>query len=190
MRKLVVTLWQSLDGFISGPNGEMDWVNRNFDLQLGAYEEELVKAADTLVLGRITYESFAGAWPKVPETVGISEEEKAYARRLNSMRKVVFSRTLSYLDWQNSELANDSLGNTIKILKGEPGSDILIYGSASLVRQLTALKLIDEYQLLIFPVALGSGKSLFAGLEQPADFKLCRTHILSSGVAELTYERG
>lgn len=190
MRKLVVTMWQSLDGYISGPNGEMDWVTRHFDTQMGAYEGNLVAAADTLLLGRITYESFAGSWPDVPDNLSISQEEREYARRLNEMHKVVFSRTLPSADWQNSQLMRGDLEETVAALKKEVGRDILIYGSASIVRQLTALRLIDEYQLLIFPVTLGGGKSLFAGLEQPADLKLCRTHIHGSGVVELTYERG
>ena len=190
MRKLVVTMWQSLDGFITGPNGEMDWVTRRFDAQMGVYEDSLVAAADTLILGRITYESFAGAWPSVPDNLSISQEEREYARRLNEMRKFVFSRTLPSADWQNSQLMRGALGETVTDLKKEVGRDILIYGSASIVRQLTTLRLIDEYQLLVFPVALGIGKSLFAGLEQPADLHLCRTHIHGSGVAELTYERG
>jgi len=190
MRKLVVTMWQSLDGFIAGPNGEMDWITNRFDSQMGAYEDNLINATDTLLFGRLTYESFAGAWPGVQENPEVSEDERVYARKLNTMQKVVFSHTLPSAEWQNTRLERDGLAECVQALKMETGNDILIFGSASIVRQLTFLGLIDEYQLLIYPVALGNGKSLFGSLEKPANLKLCRTHIHGSGVVELTYERG
>lgn len=188
MRKLIVTMWQSLDGFISGPDGRMDWVTSHFDPEMGAYEDALVSNAEILLFGRITYESFAGSWPSVPENNEISEEERAYARRLNEMRKVVFSRTMPWAKWQNSQLERDNLEEVVTALKKESGKDILIYGSASLVCQLTDLRLIDEYQLMIFPVLLAGGKTLFSGLQKPVDLRLCRTKVHSSGVAELSYE--
>jgi dihydrofolate reductase len=188
MRKLIVTMWQSLDGFIAGPNNEMDWITSRYDAQMGDYENKLIEEADTLLLGRVTYESFAGAWPKVPENPEVSDQERAYARRLNAMQKVVFSHTLTSAEWQNTLLVHEDLGGTVRALKQESGKEILIYGSASIVRQLTDLRLIDEYQLMIYPVALGKGKPLFAGLEQRADFKLCRTLVHGSGVIEFTYE--
>ena len=92
MRKIIVTMWMSLDGFIAGPNGEMDWIGEIYDEAMGTYENELVSSADTLLLGRVTYQSFAGSWPHVPDSPSASEGEKAYARTLNAMRKIVFSR--------------------------------------------------------------------------------------------------
>ena len=156
----------TLDGFISGPNNEMDWVTSRYDMEMGKYEDDLASSADTLILGRKTYQSFAGAWPNVPDNPSVSEGEKAYARKLNAMRKIVFSRTLQKAEWSHSKLVKDHLAEEAARLKQEPGQDMLIYGSASIVRQLTELRLIDEYQLLIYPLALGSGISLFAGLEQ------------------------
>jgi dihydrofolate reductase len=187
MRRLIVTMWQSLDGFIAGPNGEMDWVTDHYDAQMGEYETNVIENADTLLLGRITYASFAGAWPSVPDNPDVSEEERAYARKLNAMNKVVFSRTLARAEWIHSTLVHEDIGGAVTALKEQAGADILIYGSASIVRQLTELHLIDEYQLLIYPVVLGSGKSLFAGLEKRAELKLVRSLIHESGVAELTY---
>jgi dihydrofolate reductase len=187
MRRLIVTMWQSLDGFIAGPNNEMDWITNNYDAQMGEYEGGVIQNVNTLLLGRITYDSFAGAWPKVPDNPDVSEEERAYARRLNAMQKIVFSRTLAKAEWVNSTLLRQDIGGSVTALKALPGENMLIYGSASIVRQLTDLHLIDEYQLLIYPVVLGKGKSLFAGLEKRAEFKLVRSHIHDSGVAELTY---
>lgn len=107
MRKVIVTMWVTLDGFIAGPNGDMNWVTDLFDEEMGKYEDDLVSTADTLLLGRLTYQSFAGAWPKVPENPSVSEGEKEYARKLNAMRKIVFSRTLEKAEWNNSSLAKE-----------------------------------------------------------------------------------
>lgn len=188
MRKLVVTMWMTLDGFISGPNGEMDWVAQHFDEAMGTYEDAVVSAADTLVLGRVTYESFAGSWPKVPDNPSASEGEKAYARKLNAMRKIVFSRTLENAEWHNSTLVKELSAEEIEHLKQQPGKDILIYGSASLVQALTNLGLIDEYQLLVYPIVLGGGKPLFNNITARVNLNLVKTEVSGSGVVRLYYQ--
>jgi dihydrofolate reductase len=186
MRKIITTTWITLDGFIVGPNGEMDWVI--VDEEMGTYESEIVNAADTLLLGRVTYESFAGAWPHVPDNPNASEGEKEYARRLNAMHKIVFSRTLPSAEWSNSKLVKEVLPEEITKLKQEPGGDMLIYGSASIVRTLTKHGLIDEYQLLVHPVILGSGKPLFQDIRERRKLKLFKTRTFSSGVVGLYYQ--
>jgi dihydrofolate reductase len=186
MRKIVVTMWVTLDGFIAGPNQEMDWVM--VDEAMGNYEGNLVSTADTLLLGRVTYESFAGAWPKVPENPAASEGEKEYARQLNAMRKIVFSKTLEKAEWNNSRVLKEVVPEDITLLKQEPGRDMLIYGSASIVRTLTNLGLIDEYQLLVHPVMLGSGKPLFDDIKQRVKLKLVQTKTFPSGVVGLYYQ--
>lgn len=190
MRRIITTTWVTLDGFIAGPNGEMDWVGEIYDDAMGVYEDDLVNAADTLLLGRVTYESFAGSWPHVPDNPGASEGEKAYARRLNVMRKVVFSRTLERAEWNNSTLMKELTPEAIEQLKREPGGDMLIYGSASLVRTLTNLGLIDEYQLLVHPVILGGGKPLFGDLKDRVKLKLASTKTHPSGVVLVIYQPG
>src|SRR5215469_11399078 len=139
MRKIIVTMWITLDGYIAGPNGEMDWIGEIYDEAMGNYEYNLVSEADTLLLGRVTYESFAGSWPHVPDHPNVSEGERAYARRLNAMRKVVFSKTLEDVEWNNSTLVKEVIPEEIERLKHEPGGDMVIYGSASLVQALTNL---------------------------------------------------
>ena len=186
MRKVIVTMWVTLDGFIAGPNEEMDWVM--VDDKMGKYEDDLVSAADTLILGRVTYQSFAGAWPYVPESSSASEGEKEYARKLNAMRKIVFSRTLEKAEWNNSSLEKEVLPEEIAKMKQEPGKDMVIYGSASIVQAFTNAGLIDEYQILVHPVVLGSGKPLFTNIKDRVHLKLVKSETFPSGVVLLQYQ--
>ncbi len=188
MRKVIVTMWVTLDGFIAGPNGEMNWVTDLFDEEMGKYEDDLVSTADTLLLGRVTYQSFAGAWPKVPENPSASKGEVEYAHKLNAMRKIVFSKTLEKAEWNNSRLVREIIPEEIKRMKQEPGKDIVIYGSASIVQALTNFGLIDEYQLLVHPVVLGDGKPLFKDIKDRVNLKLVKTKTHHSGVVGLYYQ--
>ena len=188
MRKLVLTEWISLDGYTAGPDSDMSFVGESFNDEMGKYEDDIVNTGDTLVLGRVTYESFAGSWPYVPDKPDVSENEKAYARKLNSMRKIVFSKTLDTADWNNSVLLREIDPETIKRWKQEDGKDMLIYGSASIVQQLTNLGLIDEYQLLVHPVVLGGGKPLLKDIADKHRLKLVSAKPFSSGVVLLTYQ--
>ena len=188
MRKIITTMWVSLDGFIAGPNDEMDWIGELYDEAMGVYEHNFVSSADTLLLGRVTYQSFAGSWPHVPDSPTAPEEEKAYARLINAMQKIVFSRTLESADWNNSQLLREVIPADIERLKQEPGRDIIIYGSASLVHTFTNLGLIDEYQLLVHPVILGSGKPLFQDIKDKVKLKLVNSTTNPSGVIVLSYQ--
>src|SRR6266705_6197492 len=186
MRKIIVTMWVTLDGFIAGSNGEMDWII--VDQTMGQYEDDLISSADTLLLGRVTYQSFAGSWPYVPDNPAAQPGEKEYARKLNAMRKIVFSKTLPTVEWNNSSLVKEVIPEDITKLKQEPGRDMLIYGSASLVRTLTNYGLIDEYQILVHPLVLGGGKPLFQDLLQRQKLKLVKTKSFPSGVIGLYYQ--
>jgi len=186
MRKVIVTMWVTLDGFIAGPNEEMDWVM--VDDEMGKYEDDLVSSADTLILGRVTYESFAGAWPHVPENPSASQGEVEYAHKVNAMVKLVFSKTLEKAEWTNSKLMREVLPEAVEQMKREPGKDMVIYGSASIVHTLTNLGLIDEYQLLVHPVVLGSGKPLFKHIKERVNLKLIETKTFHSGVVGLYYQ--
>lgn len=187
MGKIITTTWVTLDGFIAGPKGEMGFVGEVYDEAMGQYEYDIVSATDTLLLGRVTYESFAGAWPHVPDNPNASEGEKVYARRLNAMQKVVFSRTLASVEWNNSRLLKEVVAEEIEQLKRESKGDMLIYGSASLVRALTNMGLIDEYQVLVHPVILGGGKPLFQDIKDAVKLKLISSKTNPSGVVVLTY---
>lgn len=185
MRKVIVTMWVTLDGFIAGPNEEMDWVM--VDDEMGKYEDDMVSSADTLILGRVTYESFAGAWPHVPENPSASKGEVEYAHKVNAMAKLVFSKTLDKAEWNNSKLMREVIPEEVEKMKQEPGKDMVIYGSASIVQTLTNLGLIDEYQLLVHPVVLGSGKPLFKNIKDRVNLKLVETRTFHSGVVLLNY---
>ncbi|MBV9899105.1 MAG: dihydrofolate reductase family protein, partial [Chloroflexi bacterium] len=157
MRKIVLTEWVSLDGFTAGPNNDMSYVGESFDADMGEYESTILNTGDTLLLGRLTYESFAGSWPHVPDDPTRSEPEKDYARSLNAMRKIVVSSSLASADWSGSEIIRSLDPAYLQQLKQQDGKNILIYGSASIVQQLTSLGLIDEYQILVHPIILGDG---------------------------------
>jgi dihydrofolate reductase len=186
MRKIVLTEWVSLDGYTAGPDNDMSFVGESFDEDMGVYQSSILDTGDTLILGRLTYDSFAGAWPAREHDPQTSEPERDYARRLNAMRKIVFSKTLKSADWQKSELQRDIDADFLRRLKQEDGKNVLIYGSASIVQQLSRLGLIDEYQLLVHPVFLGGGKRL---LDDKLRLKLVESRKLKSGVMLLTYQR-
>jgi dihydrofolate reductase len=188
MRKIVLTEWVTLDGYTSGPNDDMSFVSDSFSDEMGKYEDDIVSTADTLVLGRVTYQSFAGAWPYVPDKPDASEGEKIYARKLNAMKKIVFSKTLDKAEWSGSTLLREIDVDDVRKWKQEEGKDMLIYGSASIVQQFTNLRLIDEYQLLVHPAVVGGGKALFAGVKDKQTLKLASAKPFSSGVVLLTYE--
>jgi dihydrofolate reductase len=135
-----------------------------------------------MLLGRITYEGFAKAWPGMTDDVG-------FADKMNSMPKYVVSKTLKQADWNNSTILNGDLAQEVRALKEQDGGDILVAGSASLVRGLTDLGLVDEYRLMTFPIALGEGKRLFEGISDATTLKLVDAKPLKTGTVILTYHR-
>lgn len=188
MRKIVLTEWVSLDGYTADRDNQMGFVGESFDDEMGRYEGTIINTGDTLLLGRATYDSFAGSWPLVPDDPTRSEPEKEYARALNAMRKIVVSKSLESADWAGSEIVRSIDPAFFEQLKAQDGKDILIYGSASIVSQLTELGLIDEYQVLVHPVVLGGGKALFGGVTDTRRLRLVSAQPFESGVVLLTYQ--
>jgi len=188
LRKIIVSERITLDGFITGPNGEMDWMEEFLDEALANYENELQKTADTTLMGRVTYQGFESYWPHVPEDPASPKGLVEYANHLNAMRKIVFSRTLSHVEWNNSTLVREIVPEAIRKLKQEPGRNIVIHGSASIVRTLMKHGLIDRYQLLVYPIVLGSGKPLFQESSQKVKLSLVNTERHPSGVVILAYQ--
>src|SRR5262245_31613157 len=148
MRRIIVLNRISLDGFFAGPNGEIDWFLQDPEVDQAAHEK---MNPDTLLLGRVTYQMFEGYWPKVPYEPNATDGLVKLANELNEMQKVVFSNTLKNVTWVNSELMDGDLLTTVKDLKQSVGADIAIFGSGSVVQQLTDVGLIDEYLLIVTP---------------------------------------
>ena len=188
MRKIIVSMRVTLEGFIAGLHGEMDWMEEFFDEALANYESELQKTVDTTLFGRETYQGFESYWPKVASDPTSPKGLAAYAQQLDAMRKVVFSKTLSHVEWINSVLLHAIDAVEITRMKQEPGRDMAIYGSASIVQTLTNLGLIDRYQFLVFPIVLGSGKPLFLDISHKVKLSLVNARTYPSGVMELSYE--
>ncbi len=178
MRKVIVSEYVPLDGVIENPV----WTFRFTGEGQQRFKYDELSAADALLLGRVTYEGFAAAWPHMTEQAG------EYADMMNGYPKYVVSTTLEEpLGWNNSTLIKGDVAEEVSGLKRQPGRDVLIFGSGSLVNELMRLGLIDEYWLMIFPVVLGSGQRLFGdGIEETA-LKLVSTDAFDTGVVVLTY---
>jgi len=177
MRKLVVTEFLSLDGVMQAPE---KWTFRFWNDDLAKFKRDELFASDAHLLGRVTYEIFAGAWPS-------RTDEEGFADRMNSLPKYVVSTTLKKAEWKNSHLIRENVAAEISKLKHQPGQDILVAGSATLVQTLIQDDLIDEYHFLVFPIVLGGGKRLFMD-ESKATLKLMETKTFNSGVLLLSYE--
>jgi dihydrofolate reductase len=183
MRELIVTEFVSLDGVMEAPGGEpgyvhSGWVADLFTDELGAYKLEEQLAAETLLLGRKTYDSFAGAWP---------ERDGPFAEKVNSMEKVVASRSLTSVDWEHSRLLDGPLEDAVAALKRGDGGPILIAGSRSIVQPLLSAGLVDELHLQVFPVLLGSGMRLYPETPQKMPLQLVASRALENGVVLQTY---
>lgn len=174
MRKVIVTMYVSLDSVMEEPGWTMPYWND----EIAQFKFDELFASDALLLGRVTYQGFAKAWPSMTDETG-------FADRMNSMPKYVASRTLQEGEW-NASLIKEDVAEEVVRLKQQPGQDLLIYGSAELVQTLMQHDLVDEYRLLVYPVVLGSGKRLF-GEGSAASLKLVDTRTFSSGVVALIY---
>src|SRR5258705_12114515 len=160
MRKIIMFNRVSIDGFFAGPNGEShEWFV--IDPEVDKASREIAGEADTVLFGRVTYKLFEAHWPKAEKDPSASKEEKAVANELKKMSKIVFSKTLEEVSWENSKLVNGDLADEARKLKKEDGAGMLIFGSGTIVQQLTAEGLIDEYLFVLTPAILGAGKSLF-----------------------------
>lgn len=179
MRKVVVSEFLTLDGIMEAPN---EWSFPYWNDQIAKVKFDELFASDALLLGRVTYEGFAAAWPG-------RTDEQGFGDRINNMAKYVASTTLTKLEWTNSHLLEGDVASAVAKLKEQPGQDILIAGSAKLVHTLMQHDLIDVYQLLVYPLNYGKGKRLFNELPQSLKLKLVKSEGFSSGVVLLTYER-
>jgi dihydrofolate reductase len=182
VRKIIASLFISLDGVVEAPD---QWHFPYFNDEMGAAVDRVVVAADTLLLGRETYESFAGAWPEREAAGG---EDADFAKRLGDARKIVVSNQQLDFTWRNTEQLKGELVEAVTALKNEPGdTHIAMSGSPSVVRQLLAAGLLDELHLLVHPIAVRKGMRLFDEGEGPIPLTLISSESFKTGVLELVY---
>ena len=188
MGKLVVSEFISVDGIVEDPGGsegtpQGGWSFRHPAPGCEAFKLDELKAGDALLLGRVTYDGFAAAWPAMEETTG------DFGPRMNSMPKFVVSTTLTEATWRNSTIISGDVPIQVAKLKEQYDGDILVYGSATLVDTLRQNGLIDEYRLMIHPVLVGSGKRLFREGSVPGDLALVESLSVGPDVIVLTYRQ-
>jgi dihydrofolate reductase len=181
MRKITAGLFISLDGVVEAPD---QWHFPYFNEEMGAAVDATLGAADTVLFGRKTYDSFAGAWP---EREAAGEEDAGLAKALGDARKIVVSNRKLEFTWRNSEQLEGDLVEAVTALKNEPGRNIGLSGSVSVVRQLLAAGLLDELHLLVHPIAVRKGMRLFDEGESPIPLRLISSETFKTGVLNLVY---
>jgi dihydrofolate reductase len=183
MRKLVVFNTVTLDGYFVDSKGDMSWAHKNDD-EWNAFVGENASGSGMLVFGRITYELMASYWP----TPMALQNSPVVAKGMNAMPKIVFSRTLDSASWSNTKLLKGDLATEVRKLKQEPGPDMVILGSGTIVSQLAQQNLIDEYQIALSPSVLGQGRTMFEGVKQKLNFKLTNSRAFRNGNIFLCYQ--
>jgi dihydrofolate reductase len=184
MSKLSVFENITLDGYFSGPNGDLSWAKQNVDDEWNKFVEENASSGGMLLMGRITYEMMIHYWP----TPQASKNDPVVAERMNNMPKIVFSRTLEKPTWNNTKVVKGDIAAEVKRLKEEGGKDMTILGSGSIVSQLTQAGLIDEYKLSVNPVIIGKGRTVFEGVKDKMNLKLTKSRNFKNGNVVLQYE--
>lgn len=179
MKKIILNLAVTLDGFIEGPNGEIDWCIMDDDMDFGSF----ITSIDTIFYGRISYD----AWGNFQPDTATSPAEKEMWQGIHSKNKFVFSSQSRQDD--NATFISSDIAQKVAAIKQQGGKDIWLYGGASLIKTFINAGLIDTYKVSVHPVVLGAGKPLFEDLKERIGLKLMGTRVFKSGVVELTYER-
>lgn len=179
MRKIVAVLWVSLDGVVESPE---QWISPYFDEEYGQVLQSWRDASDTMVLGRRTYEVFAAYWPDK------TAEDEPVADYINNTPKLVVSTTLKSVEWRNSTLIKGDVAKALTKVKQQPGTNISIIGSATLVRSLLRDGLLDELRLMLFPIVVGTGKRLFDEWTDQVPLELVESRAFKTGVLSLIYQ--
>jgi len=186
MGKVVVFNSISLDGYFTDANNDMSFAHRGEgDPEWNGFVSGNARGGGKLLFGRITYELMAGFWP----TPMAAEQMPEVAQQMNKLPKVVFSRSLDKATWNNTKLVKGDLIEEVRRMKKESSEDMVILGSGSIVSQLSEHELIDEYQLVIIPIALGKGRTMFEGIRERLPLKLTASKSFSNGNVVLSYER-
>src|ERR1044072_2139724 len=187
MRKVIVSMNVTLDGFMAAKDCGLDWHFRSWNEEMARATAEQLGRADTILLGRVTYRGMAPYWNSDPVNMIRPREDLDFASMLNSYPKVVFSKSMTSVTWHNARLAKRGIGEEVQELKHRKGKDMIVYGSGKIVTALTKLGLVDEFRMWVHPVVLGCGKPVFKELADMLDLHLIKTEIFSSGVVILCY---
>jgi dihydrofolate reductase len=185
MRKIIISMHVSLDGYAAGPKGEMDWIH--IDEEMFDFVGKLTDQADTALYGRVTYEIMDAYWPTAAEQPNPSKHDIEHSNWYKKVDKVVLSRTMQRKDKPKTRFIGGDPEQEIRDLKQQQGKDILIFGSPSVVRLLMEYNLIDEYWLFVNPVILGKGIPVFGGLRERINLKPVSTKVFSCGVTALAF---
>ena len=182
MRKVIFFMLTSLDGYFEGPGKDIYW--HNVDDEFNEFAVEQLNTMNTLLFGKVTYEMMASYWP----TPAAKTDDPVVAEKMNTTSKLVFSRTLEKVEWQNTRLIKDNFVEEIQKLKKQSGKDMIILGSSDLAVTFIKHGLIDEFRVMVNPLVLGDGKSLFRGMKGKLDLKLIKTRTFKNGNVLLYYE--
>jgi dihydrofolate reductase len=185
MRKIISFMHISLDGFVAGPNGEMDWIKVNDEIF--DYGHTRISEGDTALYGRVTFQMMENYWPTAADKPTASKHDKEHSKWYSKVHKVVLSKTLNAADFTNTTIISENLSDKINEIKQTPGSDILLFGSPSATHSLIQQNLIDGYWLFVNPVVLGKGIPLFVDIKEKINLKLLTTKQFTCGVTELNY---
>ncbi len=186
MRKLIWLMHVSLDGYVAGPKGEIDWIH--LDDELFEDVHHLVSSADTALFGRVTYQLMEGYWPTAAAKPKATKHDIEHSNWLNPAPKIVFSRTLKKADWKNTRIVKDNVAEEVANLKKQPGKNLILFASPSLASTFMNLDLIDEYWFNVNPILLGRGKSLFRDINDMHKLKLMGSKTYKTGAVQVHYE--
>ncbi len=184
MRRLGVFNSITIDGYFTDKNNDMSWAHRANDPEWNEFTADNAKSGGELLFGRVTYDLMNSFWP----TEMAAKQFPEVAEQMNKLPKVVFSRKLDSVSWENTRLLKGDLAKEVAKLKQESGDNMVIMGSGSIITQLALEKLIDEYQLVVNPIALGAGRTIFEGIKEKLDLKLTDSRTFQNGNVLLTYE--
>lgn len=185
MRKLKLQVQMSIDGFISGPKGEMDWLAFNWSEDVKKYVDEITKPVDTIVLGKNLAMGFIPHWAAVANDKDNPEQEAGI--KFTQTPKIVFSKTLTQSEWEHTEVENGDFVEKINALKNQPGNDIIVYGGGKFVSSLIKAQLIDELHLFINPAILGKGMPIFQEVDSIQKLSLLSSRHFDCGIMVLVY---
>ncbi len=185
MRKIISFMHLSLDGFVAGPNGEMNWIK--VDEEIFDHVGKRIAETDAALYGRKTYEMMEGYWPTAGDAPDASKHDRDHSAWYKKAHKIVLSKTMKDVDPPNTTIISDSLADRINEIKKQPGSEIALFGSPTATHALMQQGLIDGYWLFVNPIILGQGIPLFTNIKEQTKLKLVTTRSFASGVTELSY---